>query len=221
MRARTVSRLLVLSVLMMLATAGAAAVQAAVASGADRSATRVVDRTLVCTTGYSGGARVAYIRAQTAYGQGARLDWLAGVYVSTPGNPDPTHRNYRPSLAGVNAGWPPPPRLKSGGLGFENRLCVASKKRIPLTRQGLVGGVASETGDDYTCVIPKRVLIRVRAVFRAPVELSPTSRGRYSSAEGRIDHGELAVASLAGKPLVYGDVRDAGRARLFTTGACG
>ena len=219
MRARTVSRLVALSALTL--AAAAASVHAAVAAEADRSATRVVDRTLDCTTGYSGGARVAYIRAQTAYGQGARLDWLAGVYVSTPGNPSPAHPNYRPSLAGVNAGWPAPPRLKSGGLGFENRLCAASKERIPLARQGLVGGVASETGDDYTCVVPKRVLIRIRAVFRAPVQLRPASRGRYTSAEGRIDHGELVVASVAGKPLVYGDVRDAGRARLFTTGACG
>lgn len=181
---------------------------------------RVVDRTLLCTAGYHGGARVLYLRAQAAYGQGAKLDWLAGVYVATAGNPAPTHRNYRPSLAGVNAGWPPPPPLKSGGLGFDNRLCEPSKEKVGLSRRGLLGGTASQTGDDYICVVPKRILIRVRAAFQAPVELKAVARRTFYGAEGRIEEGQIAIQTLAGKPLVYGDVRDAGRARLFTTGGC-
>jgi hypothetical protein len=219
MRARAVRRLLALSIAALAAVAAVAQVSAAGENR--RTAEKLVDRTLVCAAGFHGGARVLYLRAQAAYGQGARLDWLAGVYVSTAGNPDPNHRNYRPSLAGVNAGWPPPPRLASGGLGFDIRRCAASRQRVDLSHRGLVGGAASKTGDDYTCVVPKRVLIRLRADFRTPVELRLASRGRLYGAEGRIEHGQIAIRTLAGKPLVYGDVREAGRARLFTTGACG
>lgn len=183
--------------------------------------TRVVDRTIVCTTGYHGGARVLYLRAQAAFGQGGTLDWLAGVYVSTAGNPDPRHRNYRPSLAGVNAGWRPPPPLKSGGLGLDNRLCTSSKETVPLSSRSLVGGAASATGDDYVCVVPRRVLVRVRAVFRTPVALKPNNRRTFLSAEGRIEEGQVAISTLSGKPLIFGDVREGGRARLFTTGGCG
>jgi hypothetical protein len=203
------------------ALAAATVVVLVAGTSATPAPVRVVDRTVICTAGYHGGARVLYLRAQAAYGQGTKLDWLSGVYVSTAGNPDPSHRNYRPSLAGVNAGWPPPPPLKSGGLGFDNRLCRASKEPVGLSRRGLVGGAASQTGDDYICVVPRRVVIRVRAVFRAPVELKAVARRTFYSAEGRVEQGQIAIRTLAGKPLVYGDVREAGRARLFTTGGCG
>jgi hypothetical protein len=208
-------------VVIVTAAAAIVAMFAATTETATPAAVRVVDRTLQCNTGFAGGARILYLRAQTAYGTGGKLDWLAGVYVATPGNPDPSHRNYRPSLAGVNAGWPPPPPLKSGGLGFDNRLCIASKAKVGLSRRGLVGGAASQTGDDYNCVVPRRVLIRVRAVFKVPVELKPIGRRTFFSAEGRIEQGQVAVRTLSGKPLVYGDVREGGRARLFTTGGCG
>lgn len=217
MRAGAVIRVLVAIAAVVI---GALATLVAPVETATTAPVRVVDRTLLCNTGYHGGARVLYLRAQAAYGQGAKLDWLAGVYVSTAGNPAPTHRNYRPSLAGVNAGWPPPPPLKSGGLGFDNRLCKPSKEKVDLSRRGLVGGAASQTGDDYICVVPKRILIRVRAAFRAPVELKAGARRTFYSAEGRVEEGQVAIQTLAGKPLVYGDVREAGRARLFTTGGC-
>jgi hypothetical protein len=215
MRARTVRLRAALSFVAL------AAALAAPTASATPTAVRVVDRTLLCTTGFQEGARVLFVRAQAAFGQGGTLDWLAGVYISTPGNPDPTHPNFRPSLAGVNAGWPPKPPLKSGGLGFSNRHCVSSKEDVGLSRRGLVGGVASQTGDDYNCVVPRRVLIRVRAVFRAPVELKSIARRMYSNAEGRVEQGQIAIQTLTGKPLIYGDVREAGRARLFTTGGCG
>ncbi|MGH3126475.1 MAG: hypothetical protein ACRDPX_01010, partial [Gaiellaceae bacterium] len=67
---------------------GAAAFLAyAVDGAASPSATRLVDRTLACTTGYHGGARVIFVRAQSAFGEGATLEWLAGAYVSTAGQP--------------------------------------------------------------------------------------------------------------------------------------
>jgi hypothetical protein len=202
----------------VLACLGIAAASAGLAYSAP-AATKVVDRTLVCTTGYHGGANVIYLRAQTAYGQGDRLDWLTGVYVSTAGQPVPSRPNYQPSLAGVNAGWPPPPMVKSGGLGYNEQRCTPTKTRVELGRRGLVGGPADTFGDDYSCIAPRRILVRVRATFRTAPSLT-TRRGAFA-AEGRVVRGELAVRTLTGKALVYGEVRERGGARLFTTGGCG
>src|SRR5262245_16986653 len=81
---------------------------------ASGTATRVVDRTLLCRVGYSNGARLLLLTARSAARQGEKLDWLAHATVSTPGNPV-SGQNTAPTLAGVSAGWPPPPPFTSGG----------------------------------------------------------------------------------------------------------
>lgn len=159
-----------------------------------------------------------YLRAQTAYGKGSRLEWLTGVYVSTAGQPVPTRPNYQPSLAGVNAGWPPPPMVKSGGLRYNEQRCAPSRSRVDLPQRGLTGGPADTFGDDYAYVVPRRLLIRVRATFRQPASLT-TRRGVFA-AEGRVLRGEPAIRTLTGKPLAYGEVRGTGTAQLFTVGGC-
>jgi hypothetical protein len=181
-------------------------------------AVRIIDRTLACTTGAQGGARVVFLRAQSAYGQGATLEWLAQATVATPGQPNPSKPDYRPTLAGVTAGWPPPKPLTSGGLGFEGRRCKATRARVAFSRQGLTGGRAAQLGDEIQCVVPRSLLIRVRAVFREPVGLEVVQRSY--SAVGRIEQGQVAVRTTDGKPLVYADVSDSGRARLFTAKGC-
>jgi hypothetical protein len=182
------------------------------------AAVRIVDRTLACTTGAQGGARVIFLRAQSAYGQGATLEWLAQATVATSGQPIPSKPDYRPTLAGVTAGWPPPKPFTSGGLGYEGRRCTAARARVAFSTQGLTGGRAAQLGDEVQCVVPKSVLIRVRAVFREPVELEVVRRSY--SAVGRIEQGQVAVRTTGGKPLVYADVSDSGRARLFTAKGC-
>lgn len=199
---------------------GAAAFLAYAAGAAPPSVTRLVDRSLTCTTGYHGGARVIFVRAQSAFGEGAALEWLASADVSTAGQPVPSKPNYRPTLAGVSAGWPPPPPLSSGGLGFENRRCVPSKSRIALSSRGLTGGPAAQLGDEYTCIVPRTVLVRIRARFREPAALRSTNRQRFFSALGRVERGQIAVTTTAGKPLVYAEVADSGKARLFTARGC-
>ena len=83
---------------------------------------------------------------------------------------------------------------------------------------GLVGGVASQLGDDFSCVVPKSMLVRIRAEFRNATELE---RDRsYTSANGRVVRGQLAVTTLTGRPLVYGEVAESGTARLFTPKGC-
>jgi hypothetical protein len=196
----------------------AAALGGVSASEASPAAVRIVERTLACTTGAQGGARVIFLRAQSAYGQGATLEWLAQATIATPGQPIPSKPDYRPLLAGVTAGWPPPKPLTSGGLGYEGRRCKATRARVSFSRHGLSGGRAAQLGDELQCIVPRSLLVRIRAVFREPVELEVVHRSY--SAVGRIEQGQVAVRTTDGKPLVYADVSDSGRARLFTAKGC-
>lgn len=186
-------------------------------ASASTRATRVVDRTLLCRTGYSGGARLVLLNARSAARRGDRLDWLASAFVATPGNPL-SRQNSQPTLAGVSAGWPPPPQFASGGLGYDNSRCGPARKAVRLSPRGLSGGVADAFGEDLRCIVGKSVLVRVRATFRQAVGEEPNKAGDYMSALGRVELGQLAVSTPKGKPLVYADVADGGRARLFTRG---
>jgi hypothetical protein len=59
------------------------------------------------------------------------------------------------------------------------------------------------------------VLIRIRGEFRSPTSLQ---RGEFTAAP--LKSGYLAVRSEAGKPLVYAEVFDSGKARLFLAANC-
>jgi hypothetical protein len=183
------------------------------------AATRLVDRTLTCRVGYFHGARLVHLMARSAARHGDTLDWLAHATVSTPGNPL-SQQNSEPTLAGVTAGWPPPPPLTSGGLAYDNARCGPSRLKVALSPHGLTGGVASAFGEDIRCIVPTTVLVRVRATFKEPVEEQPNSAGDFVSALGRMKRGQVAVRTLAGKPVAYADVADGGRARVFTAKGC-
>jgi hypothetical protein len=183
------------------------------------SAVKLVDRTLQCTTGLQGGARVIFLRAQSAFGQGGELEWLAQATVAGMGQPLPFKPNYRPTLAGVTAGWPPPRPLRAGGIAVDDRACKATRTRVGLSPRGLQGGSVSQLGDEFTCVVAKSFLVRLRAVFRTPVNVE--RQGRAFTAEGRVARGRIAVATTAGKPLVYAEVAESGgTSRLFTSKGC-
>jgi hypothetical protein len=181
------------------------------------TASRIVDRTLVCRVGFSNGARLVEITAQSAARNGDALFWLAQADVATPGNPV-SKKDSTPTLAGVTAGWPPPPPLTSGALGYENTRCGATTKAVPLSRRSLVGGVAGTFGDDVRCIVPRMVLVRVRATFREPVTEEPNRAGGFITASGRIVTGQIAVRTLAGRQVAYADVTESGRARIFSRG---
>ncbi len=203
---------------MVLAAATAMLLQPS-ASGQSRS--RIIDRTLLCSTGVQGGTRVIDVSAKTAFGKGGRLEWLGQIVVTTPGKPIPGKPNSRPTVAGITAGWPPPAALQSGGgLGFANKECRPASARVGFSRRGLLGFPASELGDEYTCRVQRTLLVRVRAEFRSPAALEISTDRTYRSAIGRVESGQIAVRSLAGKPIVFADVSDSGRARIFTGANC-
>lgn len=181
---------------------------------------RLVDRTLLCRTGAANGARTVDVTARSAVRAGGRLESLAFLVVTTPAQPVPTRPNYLPTLAGVSAGWPPPPPLEAGGLGFSLTRCTLSKARVPLTRRGLRGGPAGVFGQELKCHAPVRVLVRIRATLRSAVRLERTRDRDSLAATARIDLGRIAVRTPGGAPLLYGDIIDSGRTRLYTAPSC-
>ena len=64
------------------------------------------------------------------------------------------------------------------------------------------------------------MLVRVRAVFNRPVALRLLGGRAYYAADGRIARGQIAVQTLAKKPLLYMEAADTGRARIFTGQSC-
>lgn len=203
----------------VIATLAAVSVQTRATAGP--SATRVVDRTLVCKVGMANGARSITVTAQSAFRNGSKLEWLAQATVVTPGNPVPAKRNeYMPTLVGMTAGWPAPAPLTSGALGINIALCSSTRATVPLSPRGLGGGAAGPLGEELKCVTPSRVHVRVRATFATPVTLELDRKDDWQGASARIAKGQLAVRTLSGKPLVYAEVADSGKARVFTARSC-
>jgi hypothetical protein len=100
----------------------------------------------------------------------------------------------------------------TGSVAF--RGCTSSRLRIRLTSRGLSGGPTA-LGGRYTCEVPARVVIRLRAVFRRPVVLRRQQETLIAT--GRIATADLAVATLPGrKPLAFLSVSEVtGKARIF------
>jgi hypothetical protein len=168
-----------------------------VGSGAD-SASRIIDRTLVCRmtgVGYPDPARFLDLQASPRLGDSSPD---AGVY----GLPD------------VSASFKTGPDFGHGTGSAAFRGCTSSPVRLRPSSRDLSGGPTS-LGARYTCEVPARVLIRLRAVFRRPVILRRREETLFAT--GRIATAYLAVATLPGrKPLAFVSVNDAtGKARIF------
>jgi hypothetical protein len=190
-------------------------------ASAEPVASRIIDRTLSCSVGSRAGVRSVTVSAHTGTRLlGDRSQWklLAGVGAS----------DQYASFAGVSAGNPLAD-LAPGVPAQPQRLYVAARPtcrtvaRIPLTATGLARATASPLEDRYDCLPGRRVLVRVRGIFRAPTSLKPK---RYAdgvaqlAAAGTVERGWLAVRSQAGKPLAYAEVFGSGKARIFIARSC-
>jgi hypothetical protein len=143
------------------------------------------------------------------------------------GDPRSRSRTSTYVYAAVRAGWPPPQEvgmpLRTDTLSYSVK-CRPSTGRIPLSAAGLSGGAAGAIGDDYDCVVPAKILVRIRGVYRRPTSFLPTTieRNRDSLvARGPVKEGFLAIRTLSGKPIAFATVHESGRARLFLGGSCG
>lgn len=161
--------------------------------GADLSASRLIDRTFLCEAGVTGGIREIEVQADPPI---RTLDRSAAVQAVTG--------------AYDSLGW-------TSEYGVRLNARCKSAPPIPLTSRGLTGGT-STYAEQFDCTVGRNVLVRIRAVFGAPVKLKRV-RG-FLEADGAVREGELAVRTQSGKPLAYGKFVASKRTRLFVAGTC-
>jgi hypothetical protein len=192
----------------------------------------VLDRTFVCSTDSHGGVYEIETRAHAGFRSGSSWAKLPYAVVSTGGAGGSLSGNQAASqnfLVWITAGnpvaettvdndfWTFPVRV-SGTIGVLRAQCRASKARVPLSRAGLVGGPQTPLGDEYDCVTPRKVLIRVRARLRSQGDLK--QRPVFLATSIPTLDAKLSVRTLSGKPLVYAEVFQSGRTPFYTARGC-
>lgn len=190
---------------------------------------RVVDRTLLCATGQSGGIYEIEARSYTGTRQ-SRSRWarLPFAVVST-GDVAAAAKVLQNSLAWVSAGRPhattvlgdyfyPPRASVYGTLALNRRICRTVSTRIPLSSTGLSGGAAGQLGETFDCESPRRVLVRVRATLAEPGAL--VGHDIFLLTTTPIREARLAVRTQSGKPLAYATVSETGKSTLHTAKKC-
>ena len=186
--------------------------------------TFVLDRTYSCAIALHGGIYRLENRAHPGARSGgswtklAYVGLRAGVFSRGTGN----------LLAWVSAGKPAKATTVDqefwtfdvktfGTMGISGRNCNPAKASIPLSTAGLRGGAAAPLGSELKCDVPRRVLIRIRAVLSSRASL----HGReFESVHVPVVEAKLAVRTLAGRQLSYAAVSQTGKAVLFTAKGC-
>ena len=170
-------------------------------SGAGTQATpsRIVDRTVTCATGLSGGIREVFVRAVSAHGQGAER---RTGYVDVTSNVQPSGR-----LAYIGQ--------REVAL---SPFCAPRRASIPLTQRSLTGGRVGQIEEAVDCATPRRVVIRVRAMFRSPARWRRGEPYGFPLvfARGTVTEASFAMATTQSKPLAFATVVQWGKVRLFT-----
>jgi hypothetical protein len=171
------------------------------------SASRIIDRTLICPmvgVGYPDSIRVLYVSASPFH---PAFEHAARASVRNGGGGGPS----------VSAGVQTGPGPGHTGLAWLNRTgCRSTTIRIQLSARALKPGTTERS--EYACDVPARVLIRVRAVFERPTAFTVDPRSpHYTFARGDIATGHVAVATLRGrKPIFFASAHDAsGKVRIF------
>jgi hypothetical protein len=191
---------------------------------ATQGATFVLDRTYACSIALHGGIYQLESRAHPGARTGGAWSKLAyaglraGVFSGGTGN----------LLAWISAGKPTKTTTVDqefwtfdvrtfGTIGISGRACNPSRATVPLTAAGLRGGGAAPLGSELKCDVPRRVLLRLRAVLAARASL----RGReFESVHLPVREAKLAVRTPAGRPLSFATVSETGKATLFTAKGC-
>ena len=187
---------------------------------AETHASPLIDRTLRCTTGIQAGVREMYIEAQAGFRSPEKpgtWKWLPSVEVTTPG----VARGPEQWILGaISAGSPLETNADVGGVvSVGIGRCKAVRVQVPLRSAGLARQAVGQLGERFQCVVPQRILLRVRGAFESDVALLRNPFG-YLSSNGIARSGSLAVRSESGKPIVFATVDQSGAARVFTAKTC-
>ena len=196
----------------LLVLVGTAAITASIAvplgTGAE-SASRIIDRTVVCQTAGVGYPDVVRFMNVSAEPGSAARDAGPRAFI---GNPAGGESGVSAAVSTRSAFGP----LAAGGLWLSR--CQRSPIRVRLSGSGLQGGPTDPFGASYRCNIPAKIVIRVRGVFKRPTALARDPRSpSVDVAKGEVATGYIAVVTERGrKPVVFASVHDAtGVARLF------
>jgi hypothetical protein len=181
--------------------AGIAAVLLAPAHAGDR-ASRVVDSTYSCAAGFVGGLHQVTVRSSYSATPGA-----ARLRVSSS-----IATNIYESLGSLSA----------DGFTLHRGLCVPAKATVKLTTKGMRGGAVPPLGAEATCETPRRLLLRVRAVFKRPVTPQTSRQFGFPQlvATGQLENAAFAVGTPAGRTVAYLSVAGTEKARFFTVRTC-
>jgi hypothetical protein len=189
-------------------------------AGAGPSASRVIDRTLLCTTGIQAGVREVFVDAQS----GLRSDtkptawkWLANVQVSTPGEATGSQQWV---LAVISAGGPLETSPTGGGISVGAGRCKKARTQAPLTAKGLERQTMRGYSQQWVCVVPRRVVLHVHGTFKSPTSLKGNPFGYLSTLGATARSAALAVRSESGRPLLLATVDESGAARLSAARSC-
>jgi hypothetical protein len=182
---------------------------------AEVAASAVFDRTYKCTgIPYLGRRHLSPFAQPGVRDFGNKKRWhnLANASLHTG-----SHYNDSTVLS-VGAGSPPPAE-GTVGLSINRQICRTRAPRIPLSSDGLRGGPSTPLGDQLHCRAAGKVTIRIRAVFQAPATLRRGPFGFLTTGE-QVRRAAIAVRAQNGTPLVFAEVFENGRARLFTARGC-
>ena len=170
---------------------------------AGEPAPRILDRTYSCEAGYIGG--LYQVQLSSRYQPGASPSKLLAFASVT--------KNMWESPHG---------QLGSTGLSVNRKLCVPSRGAVTLTTKGMRGGRVPPLGVEATCETPRRVLMRVRAVFTRSPRVSTSRQFGFPqlTAFGSVGEAAIAIATPAGNPIAYVAVTGTEKARLFTVRTC-
>lgn len=195
---------------------------------------RILDRSFICVHGPLGDLEEIEARAGAGIRE-TRSKWKQLPFaVVAAGRSTISTSQWGPltySFAWVTAGEPSAATTIDSGwrkrwgrkgvpatLGVSLRACKQATTRVPLSAARLSGGGASPFGEEYDCPTPSRLLVRMRAVLRSPAALR--TRQSFLATSVPVREARLAVRTLTGRPLVYAEVFDSGKARLFTAPSC-
>jgi hypothetical protein len=173
--------------------------------GSGSSGTRVIDRTLLCSTGERGGIRMVKVHASPVTRRGLTQDEASfSVWSGDAGG-----------LVGAS----------TGSLTILPDNCKETAARVSLQAGKLPSRPPGPDGRTFTCEVPLRVLVRVRAVFREATSLEripPPAAGYDESlaARGEVSLASLAVRTVGGRALAFATVSASGRARLHVARNC-
>jgi hypothetical protein len=195
-------------------------------ASAQPSGSRTLDRTFLCAPSLAGGVWQVVPSAHKGTGRhGSSWDRpaITSIWTNISGAAETAIDN---ELVWLTAGMPSAdaevvstrvgftfPVRSWGTIGANARRCRASTARVPLGRGGLEGGATGPFDERYACETSKRILVRVRAVPRSGASLSGYRGFLHTTVPVR--EGSLAVRTQSGRPLVYAELFESGKALFY------